>query len=294
MDRAASIFVHEDLSKPENRINVALFGLMIDPAFRAWFQARLCLPSNSVIYPPKNAVSDEGSGRPDFAVTQDGRIVAWIEVECDKNEEQLLRYQRMYSQQRVISVWGRASYKSDLSLEEISGFLDHALPTWSPQASFNGEYLKSMIDDVLASGFRSRSKTPVSASMRSSRLLRDLSALLGEVFSFEIAGRMWPGQIRADAQGPNGYSIRVYSKKARVASRSVSVLFRSSGQAQIGFQSKRKLNDYLPGRTGQIDQLAAFVCVLGGDMDQDRSYVPLVRIEEKVEQLANNLRSLMG
>ena len=37
MPPVKDLFLSEDLSKPENRINVALFGLMTQDWFREWF-----------------------------------------------------------------------------------------------------------------------------------------------------------------------------------------------------------------------------------------------------------------
>src|SRR5437879_4506424 len=40
---APDLFVREDVAKPENRVNLALFSLMLVPAFRRWFLGRLNL-----------------------------------------------------------------------------------------------------------------------------------------------------------------------------------------------------------------------------------------------------------
>src|SRR5438270_10777570 len=135
-------FLHEDLSKPENRINIAIFGLMADPTFRRWFQSKLGLSEKSVLYPPKNATSEEGTGRPDFKVSVDDEIVAWIEVECFKDEDQLGRFRRIYRPAPVLAIWGSNCYGGDLSLDELSGFLAQPHPNWSRQVAFNVHYLR--------------------------------------------------------------------------------------------------------------------------------------------------------
>ena len=48
-----ALFVHEDFSRPENRTNLALLGILTIPAFRYWFLGRLGLPSDSIVYPPQ-------------------------------------------------------------------------------------------------------------------------------------------------------------------------------------------------------------------------------------------------
>ena len=56
-------FVNEDIAKPENRTNLALFALMNIPHFSDWIVHRLGLPQDTVIYPPQNVA---GNLRPDF------------------------------------------------------------------------------------------------------------------------------------------------------------------------------------------------------------------------------------
>ncbi len=73
--------MNEDLSNPENRVNVALFGLMTQDWLRTWFLEQLALPTDAVIYPPVN----ERGVRPDFTVVGvDGSKLAWIETGMDR------------------------------------------------------------------------------------------------------------------------------------------------------------------------------------------------------------------
>ena len=81
------VFVNEDVSKPENRVNLALFSLMQQTWFREWFLDKLELATDAVVYPAKTQKEHQ---RPDFRVaTPDGTRSAWIEVELSKNQEQL-------------------------------------------------------------------------------------------------------------------------------------------------------------------------------------------------------------
>ena len=47
------VFVNEDVSKPENRVNLALFSLMQQTWFREWFLMKLELARDAVVYPAK-------------------------------------------------------------------------------------------------------------------------------------------------------------------------------------------------------------------------------------------------
>jgi hypothetical protein len=263
-------FVHEDLSKSENRINVAIFGLLADPTFRRWFQARLGLPENSVLYPPKNATSEEGTGtgRPDFKVTLGDEIIAWIEVECGEDAIQLGRFRQLYRPVPALAIWGRKSFGADLSLEELSDFLAQPHANWDPngQVAFNVRYLQVMIEEVLHGNVnRAAPRTQVSDLMRDTPFLRDLETALEGRLSFALSGNMRPGEIRADTTKPHGYSIRLYSQRSN-QNRSVSVLFRSGGQDQIGFPSEAKLHAYLPRRQSEVRAYAAYVDSIGGSM----------------------------
>ncbi len=60
------IFVNEDISKPENGLNLVRLGLMKDPDFREWCVQRLHLSEDSVFYPPQNVM---GNLRPGYLVT---------------------------------------------------------------------------------------------------------------------------------------------------------------------------------------------------------------------------------
>ena len=78
--RPPEIFVNEDVSKPENRLNLAMLALLNVATFRQWFLHRLGLPEDAVVYPPQHI---RGNLRPDYVVTSPDReaVHAWIEVE---------------------------------------------------------------------------------------------------------------------------------------------------------------------------------------------------------------------
>ena len=97
------MFVNEDTSKPENRVNLALFSLVQQDWFREWILKKLCLPADAVVYPPTNV----GSRRPDFKVTRDGSELAMIEVELGANLGQAEDYREKFHNQGVKTIWGK-------------------------------------------------------------------------------------------------------------------------------------------------------------------------------------------
>ena len=101
MGAGDGLFVNEDISKPENRVNLGLFSLMQQDWFREWLLKRLSLPTDAVVYPPKNV----GSRRPDLKVTRDGADLAMIEVELGANFGQAEDYRGKFRSLKTI--WGK-------------------------------------------------------------------------------------------------------------------------------------------------------------------------------------------
>ena len=118
MSTVDDLFVNEDVSKPENRVNLALFSLMQQDWFREWILKRLSLPADAVVYPPTNV----GSRRPDLKVMCDGAELSMIEVELGANFGQAEDYRGKFH--KLKTIWGRKKGGGDLSLEEVAKFLN--------------------------------------------------------------------------------------------------------------------------------------------------------------------------
>jgi hypothetical protein len=306
------IFIREDLSRPENRINVALFGLLTVPEFAGWFRDKLQLPTDTVIYPPRNTANDAGAGRPDFEakLADTSKVIAQIEVEITRNIEQLQRFRRMFPTQRVLAIWGRPSSECDLSLEEIEAFLRTAAQWKSPQARVNAEHLRLLIHDALEGARASPGRAAVGDEMWESPLMVGLRTAIGSRLVRLGGGkaRLGLGEVgvnTTDTTDNKGFSVRVASRVANDGS--VSVLNRKAGAPAIGFSTKAWLRHYLPERHGAIDQLVHLVASLGGDLVQDWTpaldgnkpragtvTVPLGKVEPEVATLAKVLVQLAG
>jgi len=81
--------LHEDTSKPENRVNLALFHLLMIDEFAAFVKSKLKIPAECCIYPAPNLETEEFDTceRPDFKIELDGVLMGYIEVELG-NEDQ--------------------------------------------------------------------------------------------------------------------------------------------------------------------------------------------------------------
>ena len=236
----SSIFVSEDMSKPENRVNVALFGLMTQDWFRLWLLEKLGLPTDSVIYPPTNS---RGS-RPDLAVSAPdlSRALAWIEVELGTNAGQIADYRNRYSE-CVKSIWGRREDCGDLSLEEIDEFLGEHLDSLQPQVQMNVKHLRKLIRQGLDGHSRSGGRSEVSEEMLNHPLVSGLICRLGDRLKI-TAGRIRPGELKADAIGESGFSLRTYSPIP--TGRSVFLMSIRAGSQEVMFPTRGWLETYLP------------------------------------------------
>lgn len=291
MSQTDDTFVNEDLGKSENRVNVALFGMMQQDCFRQWFLTKLDLPTDAVVYPPTNM----NGYRPDLKVVSRGECtLAWIEVELGTDECQLARYREVFSDP-VKAVWGKQSDGGDLSLEEIAKYLD-ACPRkdLSPQEALNTEYLYKMIRDGLDGHKGSLGRDRVSDKMRKNRLVVVLEELLDDRLMFEFGNQPPPiGYLKADTTeaggtGNQGFSLRVYSSKA--TSKTLAVMSISGGREKVYFPSLVKLKKYLPERLDAVECYALLLLRMGLDIsmysERARPSLPLDTVLAELDDLA--------
>ena len=281
------IFVNEDLTRPENRINVALFGLMTQDWFRTWLLRSLDMPENAIVFPPTNL----GAQRPDFTiedpntieVPNTGKPFGWIEVEVGSDEGQLRRYEESFEKEFrrqgcVKSIWGRSG---DLSLERISSRLKSELDagTLAPQQSLSVRLLRKLIEQALGEVASTSKPVPVSDHMKDHWLVQALRNRLGDRLDFDLK-RAVPGCLKANARGERGFSLRVYSPIS--SQREVSVLHIRGDADEVGFASRARLERYLPHHPAEtIAAWCQLVRHLGGEIDTvSETHIP-VRVDSK-------------
>ena len=255
MVNSDDLFVNEDVSKPENRVNLALFSLMQQDWFRIWFLKRLCLPADSVVYPPTNV----HSRRPDLKVVSEGSEVAVIEVELGSNLGQAEDYRKQFGS--VKTIWGKRKSRSDLSLEEIAEFLEEPR-CLSEQTKINVQYLSKLI--VVGSSEHSSSgeRYNVSKEMWEHELVMALRHRLGDRLK-ATTGPVGIGQLKADTVGKEGFSLKVNrgDRAGYVA------LFSINSGTHLIFPSRRKLNRCLPNRQAAVDAYMSLIITMGCDVD---------------------------
>ena len=250
------IFVNEDLSKPENRINVALFGLLSHDWLKEWLLSQLGLPVDAIVYPSEN----QRGVRPDFKIVDaNGTTLAWIEVELGKDPAQVARYQYLLDEP-IKTIWGKELDDGDLSLEEIASCLLKrctSRPSLSSQSLMQVQHLIKQIKQALDGHSSSHQRRDeVSEQMRDHPLIAGLEKRLGPKLIF-TTGAVPVGFLKADTNGPEGFSLRVNSILS--TSGTLSLMAISSGRPKVLFPSESKLHKYLPAHRSQID---AYVTVL--------------------------------
>jgi hypothetical protein len=287
------LFLNENLNHPENRINVALFGLMTQDWLREWILARLDLPTNAVIYPPTN----EDGIRPDFKVADpNGSPLAWIEVELGSNAAQIEVYKGRKNEP-IKTIWGRPRHAGDLSLEEIashiSGHIEHHQKL-SPQVSYNARHLRDQIIQSL-DGFKSGSsvRAPLADAMREHPVVKGLTDRIGANLLFQL-GRVPAGFLGVDTTKPQGFSLRAPTRLA--TSGTVSVMYITAGRPEVGFAPDKKLRRYLPLHLDAIDEYARVLRRHGLDItvfvERGKPTLPNGPVIEALDELAPCLLTL--
>ena len=290
MGNTDDLFVNEDLSKPENRVNLALFSLMQQDWFREWILKRLCLPADAVVYPPTNI----GSRRPDFKVTRDGSELAMIEVELGANLGQAEDYRGKFH--RLKTIWGRREGGGDLSLEEVAEFLEEPR-CLSPQTRINVEHLSKLIEVGLSGHSSSGERGNVSEEMWEHRLVVALRERLGDRLE-ATTNRIPNGHLKADTVGKEGFSLKVNRRDTSGEVALISI----RGGAHLIFPSRQKLRRCLPNHRTEVDDYMSLVTTMGCDVNVDREnarpHLPLDRdfddVLGKVDELARCFEALAG
>jgi len=282
-----TVFANEDISKPENRINLSLFGLFLIDDFRLWFLDQFNLPHDAVVFP---SVTLKGGIRPDFAVhNKDDKPVAYSEVEIGKEDIGQLQNYRSILNVPVLSICGKKEHSGHLSLIEIYDKLKELkISLHSKQFDKNFAVFETLISENVLSYGRERYKsTTISDNMRNSFLIQKL---LDNLDIHEEVGRtMRPGEFLLETKKEFGFSLRIYSRKSKVRN-SLSIMARSGGRPRIIFPSKQKLETYLPSpKQSAINELSELLRKFGYPIDdleeKSQARVDISIIENNIERL---------
>jgi hypothetical protein len=263
MSNTEKLFINEDTSKPENRLNIALFhSLMIDEV-RVFVVQRLRLASGSVIYPSVNLTTSDAFGsenpvdyigetdfvgsRPDFVIETNGKKAGYIEVELGSDNAQVEKYRT--TGRKVYAIYGKREYTGcDLGLDELYREclcpLLHRL-TPADQKYWSLKVIINMIEEyIINGGFRNGSKrVAVSDSMRKHPVIQAILEKIPEDYIKEGENTLKMGYISLNTIKEGGFSVRIYSEKSK-KEKSLAVISKNSKSVKLLFPSYKKLVKY--------------------------------------------------
>jgi len=284
------MFVREDISKPENRINLAIFHLLMIDEFREWVFNKLNIDVNSTVYP----VTNSGGNRPDMIIKNGEKVIGCIEVEIgNENVSQTLAYSKCYD--RVFTISGLKRHNSDLSLEHVKDFINAAERSkFNSQQILSLNYLSKLIDSYIY-GFDTNSRTQISEKVSGhpffNKIIKELSDLISDDFS-----KIYPGQIGIDTVKDEGFSLSVYSFLG--SKKNVKLIFRRGGKDEIRFQSSIKYRKYLASKLSIVNDWINFIendmnCNVSILEEKNNLPVPLSHFDDdKINKMIELIRKL--
>ena len=245
------IHFKEDTSKPENRVNISLFHLLMNREVKNFIFSKLNLDNDCVIYPAPNLETEEfdTTDRPDFKIEKNGILVGYIEVELGKDIAQVKKYdQKTGKNIKVYSIFGKQSDGGNLSLTEIFFFVKEKQIeiSKSNQQYWSMELLLKLIKFYVIDGnFKSGNKrTSISTAMRESTIIE---ALYDEIDDQYILDKEYDkpekGKLLLNTVSESGFSVRVFSRKS--SNNSFSLMNRTGGTERIYFPAYEKMNIYI-------------------------------------------------
>jgi hypothetical protein len=286
-DRYLRIFSQEDISKPENRCNLALFHLQMWDQFHDWFLGRLGFAADAVLYPATNSAGT----RPDFVLELGDVKIGAVEVELGgADHAQLAEYRK--SHPNVTLIAGKKEHTCPLSLEEIAEYLhEHLAEAPSQQVRMSAMYLHALID-VSVGGRVGSHRAPVSEKVLEHPFFRALLSNLADIArgADEAAGPS-PGHPYYDTQANEGFSMQVYSPKR--GKKSVSLFYRTGGRDVLCFQKAEHYRKYLTDRDVDTEGFVEFITRrFGLRLEANRESVALSEALGAVTELAQWVRKL--
>ncbi|MBN8706517.1 MAG: hypothetical protein J0L62_11635 [Bacteroidetes bacterium] len=295
------IHFKEDTAKPENRVNISLFHLLMVKEIRDFVFSKLNIPTDCVIYPSPNLTTEEfdAVGRPDFVIKKGTEKWGYIEVELGHEDEKQLRNYRTGQPLPVYSIIGKRGFGScDLSLEEIFHHLEKVGSDFEgTQTSQSIKLLTSLLDYYVIQGKGNNQKSvSLSDKMKKSRLVSHFYTFFGETRILENTS-VKRNKIMFNTMGENGFSLRIFSPET--GSNGLSLMNRTGGSLDVYFPSQIKLQKYLPDRKKEVDDYVALIAELGAreiyrKKENEKCRLSLTTVEENANRFCEVIGRLIS
>lgn len=291
----------EDTSKPENRVNITLFHLLMIKEFKSFIIQKLGLDVDCVVYPAPDLVTDEFStnDRPDFKVEINGKLVAYIEVELGKDLAQVKKYKdKTPDDIEIYCIFGKISDGGNLSLEEIYSFVKKIQVGFprNTQEYWSMELLLKMVKYYVIDGnFNSNNKrTSISPAMRDSALITAFYECIGSQYIIE-GTKAEKGKLLIDTVKENGFSVRIFARNS--SSGSFSLMNRSGGRETINFPAHVKMKKYIYNKVF-IERYTNLLISIGcADIkeieERQTSSLAIKKVEDNITELCDCIKLLL-
>lgn len=301
------IHSNEDMSKPENRTNLAFFSTLMIPEIHSFVCDRLELPKDVTIFPSPNLVTEESGStvRPDFKITKSypGRAIGYLEIELGKEDgAQVQKYNKELGVP-VYSIVGKKSYRQngrsgDLSLEEIYYWALKVIESrLNSQQHASLDLFCTLVKRYVIDGnfHASNKRCDISEEISNSPLMRKVYSYFGEPTILRNA-RIERGKILLNTISENGFSLRVYCTQSR--NKTFSLMCRTAGKKEIEFPSLCKLRKYFPSKKRDTEFLAGIIAQLGADEihrlpEKGRAKLPIKKVEDNFERIGDALKRFL-
>jgi len=294
--------IHEDTSKPENRVNLTLFHLLMNNEIKNMITEKLGLKSDCVIYPASGLITEDFilSYRPDFEIQLGKEIIGYIEVELGKDSAQVKKYEESKRKDiKIYSIYGKKEYGGDLSLEEIYNFINSKKQelAQNAQEELSMDLLLELIKHyVICGNFNINNKrTLVSDEAKKTKIIQAFYDSIEDKKIIDDNSSFSEGHILIDSTSDSGdgYSIRVYSSESN--KKHLSIMARSSGRNQIEFPSYKKMVKYLPYNKQFVEDYTNLLKSLGANSIREKSekekvIIPLQKVEENIYDIISLIK----
>lgn len=297
--------IHEDTSKPENRVNITLFHLLMNEGIKNMITEKLGLDKNCVIFPASGLVIEDfvSSHRPDFVIQLNNDIIGYIEVELGKDLAQVKTYKDLARDDiKIYSIFGKKEYGGDLSLEEIYSFVKNKkgkIPNDS-QEHYSMKLLLELIKYYVIDGnYKANNKrTSISDGMKDTPIIKALyNSIDNDKIIDEEGGKIVEGKLLINTISQSGYSVRVYSRESK--NKQLSIMARSKGEPRIQFPSYKKMKNYLPNNIDFVEEYTNLLENLGAmtikEIDKtERVSINLSDVEKNIDKMINVIKMLLS
>jgi hypothetical protein len=305
---ATPMHIHEDLSKPENRTNLALFSILMIPEVHEFMCQELMLPNTVIIMPSENLHSEEITSnlRPDYKIVgalSEPDPLGYIEVELGAEDQTQMAIYRSKTDKAVYSIVGRKEYRhrngnDSLSLEEIYDLAEQLKNSYrDSQQQACLELFCSLVKHYVIDGHFPHSNKRVDLSDEMAR-----STLIRQVYEYFGSDRILRntnierGKILLNSVGPSGFSLRVYCTESR--NHEFSLMSRSAGRKETEFPSLEKLLKYFPFDADAAHDFARVIGKLGareisGLPEGRRAKLPIGVVEDHFTEIGGAIERFL-